>query len=967
MEGCGTRHTTRAARLAHYRSPKPMHNLARCPLLTSAFLAAFLAIVGPAQAYPPAPHLRGPAAVDATKINANAIIPPYNPTLDPVRPPRTFGTGKVWHVGPNEPYKTFSSIAGKLGDGDVVEIDAGTYTCDQSIVWRANNITVIGVGGRPVFDSSTCALSGDKGIFNPRGTNMIIDNIEFAGAHGRSANGAGIRLDGGGYVYLTNLYFHDNQNGILMTPYAPLINSAVASSTTVAIDHSEFSHNGLGAYGRTHNIYVSHGVNTLVMRFSYSHNAHTGHEVKSRALHNYILYNRLADEATGDASYELDLPQGGLSYVIGNVIQKGVHASNGSNMTFSVESPRAPTNPIQEIYIANNTIVNDAQNAHSRRALFIKDNGLTKALMVNNLIVGIPRAQVVGGTGSSKVQSVNNIVTDAPGFYDQAHRIYQLTSRSPAVNAGVNPGTSPEGFSLVPHFQFVFPHGGQARPTVGALDVGAYEYVPGQTVIPAPTLTFNSGKNPIDFNAGATLKWSTTNASYCTASGGWSGPKATSGVFTTSPLTTNQSYALYCTGPDGTVSASLTVSVRDSTQARALGTYTWKDIPNSKLASLCTDPDCAYKGVMATGVYVPDTNTWYLIGGAQDRYWNTQVYGFDLSTMKSVQVTQPANLTKAKEFVSGSSRPPYKLAPCNRALHMADGSVVMANNGIDGQASWDPVTKKIVIGPWGYQRQSGCTRNGGYFTDQWTFNPFTKQWKQVAGPDPAFQTTNTASWFLDPATGIAYIGTNGRAINPVGAYLLDYRTTPPTKAIVDNTWPYSKKGPIAVDTEHHYALQLILQNTSDSPQVGVFNLNGFSMTKYGTNGVAGTTKVVGGPGPELDPDTSWKVEGDPSVLKYNASITYNPKLDLFVAWAGKDKVYFIKLDYANKTADFISKRIPGGPTYALRSWAGMSGYMTYIPKINAYLVYSGWRHNFYLLVPPTGRMQTGNPTQMAPN
>ena len=44
--------------------------------------------------------------------------------------------------------------------------------------------------------------------------------------------------------------------------------------------------------------------------------------LKSRALESDILYNRITGE-TGHDSYEIDLPNGGLGIVVGNVIEKG--------------------------------------------------------------------------------------------------------------------------------------------------------------------------------------------------------------------------------------------------------------------------------------------------------------------------------------------------------------------------------------------------------------------------------------------------------------------------------------------------------------------------------------------------------------------------------------------------------------------------------------------------------------------
>lgn len=57
-----------------------------------------------------------------------------------------------------------------------------------------------------------------------------------------------------------------------------------------------------------------------------------------------------------------------------------------------------------------------------------------------------------------------------------------------------------------------------------------------------------------------TLSWSSTNASSCTASGGWSGARSTSGTASVSPISST-SYTLTCTGTGGSRSATVAVTV----------------------------------------------------------------------------------------------------------------------------------------------------------------------------------------------------------------------------------------------------------------------------------------------------------------------------------------------------------------------------------------------------------------------
>ena len=85
-------------------------------------------------------------------------------------------------------------------------------------------------------------------------------------------------------------------------------------------------------------------------------------------------------------------------------------------------------------------------------------------------------------------------------------------------------------------------------------------------VVPLATLTANP--SVITSGGTSTLTWSSINATSCTASGGWSGPRATSGTFNTTPLAATTAYSLTCVGPGGTSAiATATVTISDGTVA----------------------------------------------------------------------------------------------------------------------------------------------------------------------------------------------------------------------------------------------------------------------------------------------------------------------------------------------------------------------------------------------------------------
>src|SRR3989344_9017856 len=75
-----------------------------------------------------------------------------------------------------------------------------------------------------------------------------------------------------------------------------------------------------------------------------------------------------------------------------------------------------------------------------------------------------------------------------------------------------------------------------------------------------PTLTFTTDPTSITQGGSSMLTWDSTNATSCTASGGWSGSKALSGSQSVAPNATT-TYTLTCTGAGGSVTESASVNV----------------------------------------------------------------------------------------------------------------------------------------------------------------------------------------------------------------------------------------------------------------------------------------------------------------------------------------------------------------------------------------------------------------------
>lgn len=279
------------------------------------------------------------------------------------------GSGpQVIRVGPHQAIRNISIAAGMAKDGDTIEIEAGDYLADVA-VWRQDRLTIRGVGNNRPRLIAGGAHAEEKAIWVVRGGTITVENLEFSGTRVPDRNGAGIRFEKG-HLIVRNCRFVDNENGILTS----------GGEAELDIENSEFGHNGTGD-GNAHNLYVG-PLRSLHVSGSYFHHARSGHLLKSRAAESYILYNRLTDEQEGHASYELEFPNGGTAYVIGNMIEQGPQTENSKIISYGAEGYPWPRN---ELYLVNNTIADDQPQGGS--FLFVAP-GVQALKSFNNLLVG---------------------------------------------------------------------------------------------------------------------------------------------------------------------------------------------------------------------------------------------------------------------------------------------------------------------------------------------------------------------------------------------------------------------------------------------------------------------------------------------------------------------------------------------------------------------------------------------------
>lgn len=210
----------------------------------------------------------------------------------------------------------------------------------------------------------------NKAIFIPAGANpgWTLTNLELAYTAAGTANA--IQQDasppGGPYVgsvTVQHCYIHDCKQG----PGLGYSGAGDVPTFTHFLD-SEFCRNG-GYDGQSHNMYIGH-VGEFIMDNCYSHSTTGAWLVKTRAPLNIITYNQIRGERSDANSRNIDnagmdIPNGGLTYLIGNIHQQSLRAGNqainyAAEANFLGSSQGGAPNHLQELYVVNGTMVGPA-------------------------------------------------------------------------------------------------------------------------------------------------------------------------------------------------------------------------------------------------------------------------------------------------------------------------------------------------------------------------------------------------------------------------------------------------------------------------------------------------------------------------------------------------------------------------------------------------------------------------------
>jgi hypothetical protein len=252
------------------------------------------------------------------------------------------GQPRTWRVGPGQAVKRIADALAQAADGDTLEILPGTYTGDVAVIHQ-RRLDIVGLGDGPVLHADGRHAEG-KAIWVVRDGDIRIENIAFSGCRVPDGNGAGIRFQRG-RLRLAHCRFSDNQMGLL---------TGNETGSELHISDCDFSDAPVNPSGLPHLLYVGR-IGHFSLQGSRLQRGRVGHLLKCRARDSLISGNLFDDGLQGQASYEIDLPNGGIARVERNTLVQSPRTQNPVMLSYGAEGQAWDQNSLT---LHGNTFIN---------------------------------------------------------------------------------------------------------------------------------------------------------------------------------------------------------------------------------------------------------------------------------------------------------------------------------------------------------------------------------------------------------------------------------------------------------------------------------------------------------------------------------------------------------------------------------------------------------------------------------
>ncbi len=347
----------------------------------------------------------------------------------------------VLMVGPKGTPMALEDALRQAQDGDVIELLSGEYS-GAPVVIENRRLVIRGVGKRPLIKGSG-KMTSAKALWLVRGGEVTLENLEFRGARSTDGEGSGIRMEGG-RLHLRKVALYDNEYGL----HAPN-----AEQAELRIEDCEF---GLAprVVGGLHHLLNVARIAKLTVTGSRFQQGFEGQMIKSRARENIITYNFIHDGQRGGASYEIEIANGGLATIVGNVIGQGADTQNPVLVAYGTEKVGWDRNAL---LVAHNTFINYAWTpAWFVRVISKNLPPDTEVVAVNNLLVGAGLLWPALGGGT--VTAAGNRYVSRRVLRDADTYAFELLPNSWWRGSAVDP-RAVAGRDLSPKGEFEWPVG----------------------------------------------------------------------------------------------------------------------------------------------------------------------------------------------------------------------------------------------------------------------------------------------------------------------------------------------------------------------------------------------------------------------------------------------------------------------------------------------------------------------------
>lgn len=507
------------------------------------------------------------------------------------------------------PGDDFEQAVESLQPGDTLIVHAGDYSTSGRISvgvqgTAASPVVIKGADGEAPPHIRRPASAAAQNTINIEGArNLTLSRLEIS-----SNGGDGVNLNGNpAFITIDQLDIHDIDVGVNFR----------SSMDNITVRRTHIYRTGGGDGGGTgEGMYVGCNDATCIVRNSLIENnwihdtrvstQGDGIEIKLGSHSNIIRDNVIYNTGYpcillyGTAPNPVNLVEGNVLWGCGDsgiqaaadaVIRNNIIIESPGSNGFNSQPHQAAVP--QNLQFVHNTIVGGSpcvrlSNWSGRPGLVFANNaiycdsddfaiaGLSGVTVAGNVFV--PATSSFPSSGYRVGQST------ALDLVNLAGRDVYPTAGSRLIDAGVAAHAAAVDFN--------------GQPRGATPDAGAYERSsatnPGWAVGPGfknagpRLLAVDLSATPISVSpqGTTTLTWSSTDATACTASGGWSGAKATSGSEQRGPLAATTTFTLSCSNATGSANRSVTVTVSTA--------------PSAPTVSFSADPNTVAPGGRST-------------------------------------------------------------------------------------------------------------------------------------------------------------------------------------------------------------------------------------------------------------------------------------------------------------------------------------------------------------------------------